>query len=111
MQQKEIWTLDGRKKIYLVDENNQIVKEIEDLGPLSKSELESLAMKLKESYKKWMEGQGKGQNWTNQELPEMNSEENYEQKKPMKSNKNVKNEVSIGGKRGNKDKKGTKGKK
>jgi len=48
MQQKEIWTLDGRKKIYLVDENNQIVKEIEDLGPLSKSELESLAIKLKE---------------------------------------------------------------
>ena len=106
MQQKEIWTLDGRKKIYLVDDNNQIVKEIEDLGPLSKSELESLALKLKESYKKWMEGQGKVQNWTNQELPEMNPEENYEQKKPGKSNEDPNKIVTNGRKKGNKANKG-----
>ena len=36
--EKEIWTVDCRKKIYLVEECNRVIREIKDIGPLSKTE-------------------------------------------------------------------------
>jgi hypothetical protein len=38
MKEKEVWTLDGRKKILLVNDRNQVIREIDDLGPLNETE-------------------------------------------------------------------------
>ncbi len=35
MPEREVWTLKGRKKIYLVGDDNAIVEELEDKGALS----------------------------------------------------------------------------
>ena len=53
MKEKEVWTLDGRKKVYLVNECNQVIKEVKDLGPLN--ETEKLWVKLQPGvpYKDW----------------------------------------------------------
>jgi hypothetical protein len=55
MQKKEVWTLDGRKKIYMVNDRNQIIQEIDDLGPLN--ETEALWVKLRPGipYKDWLQ--------------------------------------------------------
>ena len=55
MKEKEVWTLDGRKKIFLVNEYNQIIREIKDLGPLN--DTEALWVKLRPGipYKEWLQ--------------------------------------------------------
>jgi hypothetical protein len=70
MKKKEIWTFDGRKKIFLVDDNNQVVEELEDLGPLSPNEKRELALKLNKIYEKAL-----SELETDQEQPESNKKE------------------------------------
>lgn len=55
MPEKECWTTIGRKKIYLVDEDNNIIKEIDDLGPLSELEMEWVKSGSAMPYKEWLE--------------------------------------------------------
>ena len=55
MPEKECWTTIGRKKIYLVDEENNIIKEIDDLGPLSEMEMEWVKSGCGIPYKEWLE--------------------------------------------------------
>jgi hypothetical protein len=55
MPEKECWTTIGRKKIYLVDEENNIIKEIDDLGPLSEKEMEWVKSGCGVPYKEWLE--------------------------------------------------------
>ena len=61
MKEKEIWTIDGRKKILLVDENNQIVKEIKDIGPLNKNEKLWITTRPDITYKEWLKDHTKKQ--------------------------------------------------
>ena len=57
MPEKECWTKHGRKKIYLVDENNNIIREIDDLGPLSEMEMKWVKSGCGIPYKEWLESQ------------------------------------------------------
>lgn len=54
MKKKEVWTLDGRKKIFLVDENNQIIEELEDLGPLNEKEYLWVKLRPGVPYNEWL---------------------------------------------------------
>ena len=54
MPEKEVWTLDGRKKIYLVDDQNHIIKELKDLGPLNYKEKKWLRLRPGVPYKEWL---------------------------------------------------------
>lgn len=51
---KEIWTVFGRKKRLEVDENNQVIREIEDLGPLSELEMEWVKANSGMAYPEWL---------------------------------------------------------
>jgi hypothetical protein len=53
MKKKEVWTLDGRKKIYCVNDSNQIISEEEDLGPLSETEFLWVRLQPGIPYKEW----------------------------------------------------------
>lgn len=55
MKEKVVWTMDGRKKIFLVDENNIVQKEIKDLGPLSEIEMKWVRSGSELPYKQWLE--------------------------------------------------------
>jgi hypothetical protein len=55
MKEKEVWTLDGRKKIFLVDDRNRVIKEIDDLGPLSETEKLWVLLRPGIPYKEWLE--------------------------------------------------------
>ena len=55
MPEKECWTTHGRKKIYLVDDENNIIKENDDLGPLSEKEMEWVKSGCGVPYKEWLE--------------------------------------------------------
>ncbi len=57
MKEKECWTLAGRKKIFLVDDNNMIIKELRDLGPLSEMEMKWVKSNCGLPYKEWLESQ------------------------------------------------------
>lgn len=57
MKEKECWTLAGRKKVYLVDEENNIVKEIKDLGPLSEIELKWVRANSGIPFEEWIKTQ------------------------------------------------------
>ena len=54
MSEKECWTPLGRKKVYLVDDSNQIIKEIRDLGPLSELEMKWVRSHSGMPYKDWL---------------------------------------------------------
>ena len=54
MKEKEVWTLDGRKKIFLVDDYNHVIKEIKDLGPLNKTEMLWVMRRPTIPYKEWL---------------------------------------------------------
>ena len=54
MKEKQVWTLDGRKKIFLVDDCNHVIKEIKDLGPLSKIEMLWVMKRPNLPYKEWL---------------------------------------------------------
>ena len=54
MVEKEVWTLDGRKKIFKVNENNQVIKELKDLGPLSETEFLWVRLRPGIPYKEWL---------------------------------------------------------
>lgn len=54
MKEKECWTLEGRKKVYLVDEENNIVKEIKDLGPLSEIEMKWVKANSGMPFEEWL---------------------------------------------------------
>jgi hypothetical protein len=54
MKEKECWTLGGRKKIFLVDDENNVVKELKDLGPLSEIELKWVKSNSGMPYEKWL---------------------------------------------------------
>ena len=54
MKEKEVWTLDGRKKIYLVNERNQIIREIDDLGPLTETEYLWVKLRPGKPYLDWL---------------------------------------------------------
>ncbi len=56
MKEKEVWTLDGRKKLFLVDDNNHVIKELKDLGSLSKTEMLWVAKRPGLPYKEWLKG-------------------------------------------------------
>ena len=62
--EKEIWTFDGRKKIYLVDECNRAIREIKDLGPLSKTENLWVQLQPGIPYKEWLKEYKKEQKRT-----------------------------------------------
>ena len=52
--EKEVWTLDGRKKILLVTEENRVIKVIKDLGPLSETERLWVQLQPGVPYKEWL---------------------------------------------------------
>jgi len=54
MPEKECWTLSGRKKVFLVDEENNIIKELDDLGPLSELEMKWVRSNCGMPYKEWL---------------------------------------------------------
>ena len=54
MPEKEVWTFEGRKKIFLVDERNRVVKEIKDLGPLNKKEKQWIIEQPGVPYADWL---------------------------------------------------------
>ncbi len=71
MPEKECWTTHGRKKVFLVDDDNNIVKELEDLGPLSELEMKLVKSNCGIPDKEWLktmeaeeetakEGEGEG---------------------------------------------------
>jgi len=47
----------GRKKIFLVDDNNMVIKELRDLGPLSEMEMKWVKSNCGMPYKQWLESQ------------------------------------------------------
>lgn len=53
--EKEVWTVLGRKKILLVDEQNQLVREIADLGPLSEIEIKYVNSNCGMPFEDWLE--------------------------------------------------------
>jgi hypothetical protein len=55
MQEKEVWTLNGRKKVFLVDDCNHVIKELKDLGPLSETEKLWVILRPGIPYKEWLE--------------------------------------------------------
>ena len=54
MKEKEVWTLDGRKKIFIVNDSNQVIKEVNDLGPLSETEYLWVKLRPGKPYKDWL---------------------------------------------------------
>jgi hypothetical protein len=54
VKEKECWTLAGRKKIYLVDDNNKVIKELKDLGPLSEMEMKWVKSNCGIPYREWL---------------------------------------------------------
>jgi hypothetical protein len=54
MREMICWTLAGRKKLFLVDENNNIIKELRDLGPLSELEMKWVRSNSGMPYKEWL---------------------------------------------------------
>jgi hypothetical protein len=61
MREMVCWTLAGRKKVFLVDENNNIIKELRDLGPLSKIEMKWVKSNSGMPYKEWLKTQEEGE--------------------------------------------------
>ena len=59
MPEKVCWTLAGRKKVFLVDDDNNIIKELEDLGPLSEPEMEWVKSNCGMPYKEWLKNREK----------------------------------------------------
>ena len=59
MREKICWTVYGRKKRVLVDDNNKLIKELEDLGPLSEIEMKWVKSNCGMPYKEWLETQEK----------------------------------------------------
>jgi hypothetical protein len=57
MKEKECWTISGRKKIFLVDDKNMVIKELRDLGPLSEMEMKWVKSNCGVPYKEWLETQ------------------------------------------------------
>lgn len=57
MKEKECWTLGGRKKIFLVDDENNVIKEIKDLGPLSEIEMKWLKANSGMPFEEWLKTQ------------------------------------------------------
>ena len=57
MREMICWTLAGRKKLFLVDENNNIIKELHDLGPLSEGEMKWVKSDSDMPYKEWLKTQ------------------------------------------------------
>ena len=55
MKEKEVWTIDGRKKIFLVNNYNQVIREVQDLGPLNESEKLWVLLRPGVPYKEWLE--------------------------------------------------------
>jgi hypothetical protein len=54
MPEKECWTTYGRKKVFLVDDDNNIIKELDDLGPLSELEMKWVKSNCGMPYKEWL---------------------------------------------------------
>jgi hypothetical protein len=75
MPKKEVWTLNGRKKIFLVDDYNHVIEEISDLGPLNETEKLWVMLRPGKPYKEWLKDYKK---------------ERAEEKKNKAKNKNVK---------------------
>ncbi len=44
----------GRKKLFLVDDNNEIIKEVRVLGPLSELEMKWVKSNCGRPYKEWL---------------------------------------------------------
>jgi hypothetical protein len=61
LKEKEVWTLDGRKKIFLVDDDNHVIKEIDDLGPLSETEKLWVMLQPGIPFKEWLKDYEKEQ--------------------------------------------------
>lgn len=66
--EKECWTIYGRKKIFLVDDNNQIIKELQDLGPLSDLEMKWVKSNCGMPYKEWLKTLDKEEEDTSDEV-------------------------------------------
>jgi hypothetical protein len=67
MKEKECWTISGRKKVFLVDDKNMVVKELRDLGPLSEMEMKWVKSNCGMPYKEWLESQKGNEESENQE--------------------------------------------
>ena len=53
--------MDGRKKIFMVDDSNHIIKEIDDLGPLDETEKLWVMLQPGKPYKEWLKDYEKEQ--------------------------------------------------
>jgi len=80
MPEKEVWTLYGRKKIFLVDDCNRVIEEITDLGPLNETEKLWVMLRPGKPYKEWLKDYEK---------------ESAEEKKKKAKNKNAKKKKST----------------
>ncbi len=82
MPEKEVWTTDGRKKTFLVDDENMIINELRDLGPLSELEFQWVKSNPTKPYSEWLkeleeEGtEGNEENEGNEKLEEEGTEGN-----------------------------------
>ncbi len=76
MKEKECWTLEGRKKVFLVDDENHVVKELKDLGPLSETEMKWVKSNCGIPYEEWLKNQ-------NEEENEKDPQENEEDPKDI----------------------------
>jgi hypothetical protein len=70
MKEKECWTISGRKKVFLVDDNNMVIKELRDLGPLSEMEMKWVKSNCGMPYKQWLESQKEDEDSDNEEKKE-----------------------------------------
>ncbi len=54
----------GRKKLFLVDDNNEIIREVRDLGPLSELEMKWVKSNCGRPYKEWLKTRDKEESIT-----------------------------------------------
>jgi hypothetical protein len=57
MHEKVCWTKAGRKKVFLVDEDNKVIKELKDMGPLSEIEMKWVNSNCGMPYAEWLKTQ------------------------------------------------------
>lgn len=75
MPEKVCWTLHGRKVLFEVDEDNKVVREISDLGPLSEIEMKWVKANSGITYNEWLKKWEAGELDVNGKMPCCGQEE------------------------------------